>query len=286
MIYISLTTVPKRLKVWSSIEINLKSLLTQNTDKEYYVVFNVPKLYAMDDNVEYILPDELMEFAKNYPNLIINRDIYDYGPIIKIVGALQYATDPDDIIIALDDDELYHPDMLEYCVKKLKEHPNHAICFTGDKAMEKRTFIENGIKKYQFYGTIVYFPLKEDFYLLIPGHAFSVTYKRSYFKEDFNEELWKMADGDDPLMGYYLKKHQIWPLCVKWDKLTDFRPIRDECNPNPFYHFPVIEPLPYPENAGGYLIRQKSSQTIHGRQDQELMNFLYNNSFTYTETEQ
>lgn len=54
MIYISLTTVPKRLKYWPSIEINLKSLLYQKTNKEYFVVFNIPKLYVMDDNAEYM----------------------------------------------------------------------------------------------------------------------------------------------------------------------------------------------------------------------------------------
>jgi len=286
MIYISLTTVPRRLKYWSLVETNLISLLTQNTDKEYYVIFNIPKLYAMDDDVEYILPDELLSFAIEHPNLIINRDIYDYGPIIKIAGALRYATDPDDIIIALDDDEIYHPDMIEYSIKKLNEYPNHVICYTGDKALEKRTFIEDGVKKYSFYGTIVYFPLQEDFYVGMPGHAFSVTYKRSYFKEDFNEELWTMASGDDPLMGYYLKKHQIWPICVKWDKLTDFRPIRDECNPNPFYHFPVIKPIGFPENAGGYLIRKKYPGSIHGYQHNDVANLICNNEFKYIEKEQ
>lgn len=240
----------------------------------------------MDDNVEYVIPDELLEFAKEHPKLIINRDIYDYGPIIKIVGALRYATDPNDIMIVVDDDQTYHPDMLEYSIKKLDEYSDHVICFSGDRALEKRTFIEDGIKKYAFYRTFVYFPLQEDFYVEIPGHSFSVTYRRSYFNEDFNEELWRLGNGDDPLMSYYLKKHQIWIMMCKWDKHTDFRPIRDECNPNPFYHFPVVAPIGFPENAGGYLIRQKNSGTIHGYQHPDVTNFMDNNNSTYIEKEQ
>lgn len=36
MIYISLTTVPQTLIHWDLFQLNLKSLLTQKTDKEYY----------------------------------------------------------------------------------------------------------------------------------------------------------------------------------------------------------------------------------------------------------
>ncbi len=287
MIYISLTTVPKRLKYWEIFSRNLESLVNQNTDREYYVILNIPEYYVLDDHTEYIMPDGLIDFAKKHPKLIINRNIYDYGPIIKIYGALDFAKNPDDIIIALDDDQIYHPDMIEYHIKKLNEHPEHAICFTSDRALEKRTFIDvDGIKKFKFYGSTVYFPLQQDTYVASPCHVLSVSYKRYYFKDDFNEELFALADGDDPLMGYYLKKHQIWPLCVMWDKQEDFRPIRDEGSPNPFWHFPSIMPLGYPEETAGYLIRQKHPQTIHGYQSNELMNFLYDNKFVYIEKNQ
>jgi len=290
MIYISLTTVPKRLKYWPVIKLNLESLLNQKTDKEYYVILNLPISYTLKylepNDIDYILPVELIEFAKNNPKLIINRDTYDYGPIVKIIGSLKYATNPDDILIILDDDEIYHEDMLEYHIKKLNEHPNHVICFSGDKSLEKRTFIEDGIKKYMLCPSHFYFPLDEDRYLAIPGHFASVSYKREYFKEDFNEELWKLADGDDPLMGYYLKKHEILILCVMYDNQEDFRPIRDECNPKPWQHFPIINSLVYPENAAGYLIRKKNPQTIHGYQSQELMDLLYCHNFVYIEKEQ
>jgi hypothetical protein len=44
-------------------------------------------------------------------------------------------------------------------------------------------------------------------------------------------------------------------------------------------------PLTYPEKTAGDLIRKKHLQTIHGYQSDELMNFLYDNSFVYIEKE-
>jgi hypothetical protein len=268
MIYISLTTIPKRLRYWASIQKNLISLLTQKTDKEYYVVFNIPKLYVMDDNTEYVVPDELMEFAKEHPNLIINRDIYDYGPIIKIYGVLKYSTNPEDIIIALDDDCAYHEDMIEAHLAKLNEYPNHVICYTSYAAARKKDFIEDGVSKFKLDGDRVDFPLQKDAYMLAPGHIGSVSYKRKYFKDDFNEELFSLADGDDPLMGYYLKMQRIPIICAKHNY--------------PGIAFPIIENLAFYEYSGGWLIRRKYPETTHGRQSQKLMDFLYhNNNVTY-----
>ncbi len=281
MIFISLTTVPKRLIEWELVQRNLTSLLTQKTDKEYFVIYNVPYVYKLDDNAEYIIPDELIEFSKNYPNLIINRDTPDYGPILKIVGALLYATEPNDIIIALDDDEVYHEDMLEYHYKKINEHPNHVICFDADyPPLDKRDWIEDGVKKYIYRPGCLSFPANRDTYVVIPGHSHSVGYRRSFFKEDFNEELWGMADGDDPLIGYYARIHEVPILCVKWDKETDFRVINDPIGNKPCYHFPVIGQLPSSRISGGWLIREKfgqlpGSHTTHGRMTPIIHKTLY-----------
>jgi hypothetical protein len=123
--------------------------------------------------------------------------------------------------------------MLDYQVKKLNQYPEHAICFNGENGLDKKTWNENGEKRYVFRNTDILVPTDIDRYILIPSHAYSVGYKRSYFKDDFNEEIWNLIDDEDLIMSYYLKKHKIWLLCVKWEKETDFRPRR-----NGF--FPVI----------------------------------------------
>jgi len=276
MIYISLTTVPKRLIYWTGIQQNIDSLLHQKTDKEYYVVFNIPKYYAMDDNVEYILPDELIEYNKDHPRLIINRDVIDYGPIIKLYGALRFATDPNDIIIALDDDYAYHENLLEYHIKKLIEYPEYVVCFASDSAREK-IYLEDqgdGLTRFRMHGSRVDFPLVKDAYAGSPGHNGSASYKRYYLEEDFNEELFALADGDDPMMGYYLKKHQRCIIMVKWDQ-SDF--------PGAIQNMPMINGITFPKWSGGWLIRQKNSQTVHGMMSEELMDLLSDNFYVYIE---
>jgi hypothetical protein len=275
MIYISLTTVPKRLKYWDVIKQNLESLLYQKTNREYYVIFNIPKYYKMGDD-EYVVPDELFEYAKDHPRLIINRDVIDYGPIIKTYGALKIATDPNDIIIALDDDYVYHENLLEYHMKKLIEYPEYVVCFASDSAREKIYLTDkgDGLKRFRMHGASVGFPLIEDTYAGSPGHNASASYWRRYFEDDFNEDLFSLADGDDPLMGYYLKKHQRCVIMAKWDML-DF--------PHAIYNMPIVKSLAYPEYAGGWLIRQKNSQTVHGMMSEELMDLLSDNFYVYIE---
>jgi len=282
-IVISLTTIPERLKCWSVLEKNLNSLLHQKTDREYRVILTIPYLYVMNDNEEYMLPNELLEFVKDNPKLIINRDTYDYGPIIKIIGALKYATDPNDVIIALDDDHIYHEDMLEYHLKKLNQYPNYAICFNGDRGADRRNWIdENGIKKYALFSVPFFLPPLCDHHLLVPGHWHSVSYRRSFFEDDFDENVWTLSDGDDLVMGYYLIKHGRIAICAAWDKETDNRPIATYGRVNTC--FPIVTTLTYPYmEMGGNLIRTKYPGTNHGRVKQELSDFLNDLSIIYTE---
>lgn len=278
MIYISLTTVPLRLTFWEELKTNLDSLLNQKTDKEYYVIFSIPMTYAMNEDEEYILPDGLLEYAERHPRLIINRETPDYGPIVKVIGGLKYATEPDDILIVCDDDQIYHEEMLEYHVKKLNEHPTEIICFRGDQVVDKREYIdpEDGIKKFVLRNGHIHFPVNRDTFLLIPGHWHSVGYFRRYFEDDFfDENFWKMANGDDILIGYYCRLHNILIRCVRWDKETDFRPILDEAGYKPCYTFPIVAPVPMPQ-SGGWLIRMKHPHDgNHGFEAKEVQDVLY-----------
>jgi len=268
MIYISLTTVPDRMNFEQSSRQNLVSLLTQNTDKKYKVLYNVPFKYTarLADNIgrlpqntdkgdEIQIPQWVEELKKEYDHLIINR-LKDYGPPTKIVGALQYTDKKDDTLIILDDDNLYHPDMLEYHLKKLEQYPDSAIAFRGDRLLQKRTWTdEEGNKKFTFAPMPDVFPLFYDHNIMITGHWHSVSYKRSFFEDDFlNEEfIFNNHWSDDILVGYYAYKHKKDIKCVAWDKETDWRVINTlgrNCN-----SFPVLDNLPFPDHTGCHVLR-------------------------------
>lgn len=225
MIYISITIVPNKINEWEVLKKNLNSLLNQKTNEEYSVILSIPKIHE--------IPPVLFEFLNSNPRLVINQDVSDYGELTKIIGTLSYSNNPEDIIIVCNCNYIYHEEMLDYQIKKLNENPKHAICFNGENGLDKKTWNENGEKRYVFRNTVILVPTDIDRYILIPSHAYSVGYKRSYFKDDFNEEIWNLTHDDDLIMAYYLKIHETWPLCVKWDKETDFRPRRNG-------YFPVM----------------------------------------------
>ena len=280
MIYISLTTVPVRMQLWESSKQNLLSLLNQNTSHDYKVVLNVPYRYKNNNDEEYIISEELQQLANEYPKLIINRIEEDWGPVCKITGVLGISTYPNDILIVCDDDHVYHEDMLEYHLQKLNQFPTSATAFRGDIPIEKREWIEDGVKKYCLKSTHLYFPVKNDLQLLIPGHWHSVGYRRNFFGEDFlSREFLLSSTNDDTLVGYYFKKNQIDIRCVTWDKETDWRPVND--SGRGASSFPILYSLPYP-NSGFYEFRQLSGDG-YGRADDYIYALIHNHDIIFTE---
>lgn len=296
MIYISLTTVPKRLNNWHIAERNLRSLLTQRvldlgkTKQEQKVVLNIPMVYKATGE-EFLVPEELYGLQEEYhKKLIINRDDIDYGPILKVVGAFRYATEPDDIIIAVDDDHVYHEKMAWYHVSYNEWRKKHLYdttgilgeenvvqCFRGDMPTERRAWQEGEVTKYMRKPTHLYFPVLQERELLIPGHWHSVMYKRGMFGEDFMELLDK-GNNDDMLVGYYMKKKGITIKCIPYNQEDDGRPVND--NGKPCFSFPIIENLPV-EDSGFNEFRKKHGDG-YGWTDDELMNFIHNHDTIFT----
>lgn len=288
MIYISLTTVPKRLYNWDIAKRNLESLLTQNTYHDYSVILNIPHVYKQTGD-RIILPDGLLEIeAKynslyNYSRLIINREDPDYGPILKVVGAFRYARNPDDIIISCDDDHVYHEDMLEMFIDYNDQRvpilgmaEPSVLCYRGDMPVEKRFWCENDRCFYMLKPTHLYFPVLQERQLIVPGHWHGVMYRRGMFRDDFMELLDK-GDNDDILVGYYMKKNKIDVRCIPYPNETDGRPVND--NGRPCFSFPIIENLPT-EDSGFNEFRKKAGDG-YGKTDDELLKYIHNNDLIF-----
>ena len=277
--YISLTTVPKRLKNIIQFLDNLNSLVNQKTDIDYKIILNIPRSHALSAEA-YDIPNELLEFQKLNLKLIINRIDKDYGPITKIIGSLCISKDPEDILIVCDDDQCYHEEMLEYHLKmREKYNQKVAICFRGDTPITKR-YIQEEPKKYVFEPLHTFFPVKEDRLLAIPGHWHSVSYKRKFFEEDFfNEDFLNLCDNDDYLMGYYLKKKKILIVCCFWDKETDLTPVNE--NFRPAWSFPIKYQISHEDS--GFNDYRKLSGNHMGRLKNEVMDYIHDNSIIYEE---
>lgn len=271
-VYISLTTVPQRLAKWELAKENLDSLVNQKTAVEYTVLLNLPRIHKFSGE-EYVVSDELKAYAESNPRLVINWVDEDRGPITKLDGALAYAKNPEDIIIVCDDDHVYSEDMLEYHLQKLLQYPKSAICFRGDSIVEKRDWTdEDGSRKFMLRPTHLYFPVKEDRQLLIPGHWHSVSYRRKFFGPDFIAETTDLAINDDYCIGYYLKRNQVQIIVAVWDKETDWRPVND--NGRPAYSFPVVRSLSHGNISGFHdhrsVVKNHSGIIIDPRWNKEM----------------
>lgn len=281
MIYISLTTVPLRMAEWKSAKANLDSLLNQNTNEDYKVILNIPYKYKIKNNEDYVISDNLLELANNNPKLIINR-VEDHGPLTKILGALHYTNNPDDILIVCDDDHYYHEDMLEYHLYKRKQCPKSIIAFRGDIPVEKREWVDNGVKKYTLKSTHFYFPVKHDSQLVIPGHWHSVGYVRGFFEDDFmSDDVLQASNNDDIVIGYYFKKKQRDIICAKWDNETDWRPVND--NGRSSFSFPIKYTLPMPDSGFNEFRRQSGDG--YGASSNYAINVIHNHDKIYIENE-
>ena len=119
MIYISITTVPKRIK---SIEKSVDSLLnqTQPPDK---IFINIPKQYRRFKEI--VKDEDIPKF--NNKKVEVTR-CEDYGPGTKLLGSL-HKLKKDSLVILADDDHLYENYMIEKFYYFYSKAPQNAYSF-------------------------------------------------------------------------------------------------------------------------------------------------------------
>ena len=101
---ISLTTTPKRI---AHIRPVLESLCAQ-TKKPDAIYLAAPAEGLLRTGEKYDIPGWL----KDMPQVTLVQDVQDYGPATKLMGALFSETNPSTRILYVDDDMLYHPELL------------------------------------------------------------------------------------------------------------------------------------------------------------------------------
>lgn len=147
-VIVSVTTIPTRLGL---LEKNMRYFLETQEYKPDVIYLNIPlyshRLKKPYPGIDLNLPD----------NIIVNR-CNDYGAATKLIGCLNHVTSPDDIIITIDDDQIYQP----FCVKNLVaaaiHYPNAVIGYTIANSAYMR-IISNSDKPavtVEGYGGVVY----------------------------------------------------------------------------------------------------------------------------------
>lgn len=236
-IILSLTTIPNRLSSQHH-RGGLKPVLDKITTlsyPNYEVHLNVPYVNKKSGE-EYIIPDWLSNY--NSEKLKVFRT-EDYGSITKILPTIERITDPETIIITVDDDLEYIDGFIEYHLVKRNEYPDYALGFAGIGAINGECHFCTTVKK-------------DVRVKILEGYKTS-SYKRKFFKDDFKEFVlgkW----NDDMIISAYLGKYEIPKLVMTYSGDTDFS-ARVES-------FPVVGALPN-ERGGCWWYRSENTPDFH-----------------------
>ena len=120
---VSLSTLPSRL---GGIKPVINSILNGSVCPDV-IYLNLPE-YSKREGVEYKITDEILNIN---PKLKINKTKDDYGPVTKLYPTLEQETDPETIIICIDDDIQYHPKLIETLLQSSHQYPDKCICLRG-----------------------------------------------------------------------------------------------------------------------------------------------------------
>jgi hypothetical protein len=209
---ITLTTVPERLAapIESGLRDVIDSICTQHDD-DYEVHFNIPRIYNITKEL-YAIPDWLEECKLKYNNLKIFRP-KDIGPPTKLVPTLKRVKDPETILLVVDDDLIYHSDMISEHRKYQKNlNPNSCICYEGRGSdILLHQSIPGDIRD----SWIICVTQVRAVHSL--QHYKSVSYKKKLFDQDFFDYYLGRTLSDDALVSQYFMDKDIKMFVVPYE---------------------------------------------------------------------
>lgn len=193
---VSLTTTPARIH---EIEPALQSILAQSEPADE-ILLNVPFRLTRSGE-DYVIPDQF----RSMPGLRINRG-WDYGPATKLLGALECEYDPDALIITVDDDVFYPPEMIAVYRRIATEIGDCVGCGAGFNIPDPFAFAVAAIR-----GSLV--PVRGHCTSADVAEGFgSCLYRRSFFDSTVFE-LAELPDfllySDDICISNYLGERGI-----------------------------------------------------------------------------
>lgn len=206
---ISLTTVPERLEneKEDGLKLVLKSLCEQNDD-DYEIHFNIPKV-SMVTKKPYEIPLWISEYKLKYPHLKIFRP-EDIGPPTKFVPTLLRLKNPETILLVVDDDLVYHNEMVLEHRKYQSQLIDSVIGYDG-KGCDVPLYNND---------------IRDSWILCVTQvrkthnlqHYKSVSYKKKLFNDTFFNLYLGTTYSDDVLISIFFRDEGIPMYVVPYEK--------------------------------------------------------------------
>jgi len=205
-VVISFSTIPSRVNKLAPLFKALKS----QTYKPDAIYLNIPKRSIRDD-CEYDIEWHTYNNAKF---LKINHMERDYGPLTKLIGGLQQETEPDTIIVTIDDDKQYDSHMIEDLVTYSQKFFNTGrVCAVGRRGW---ILCRPELRWPSFSYLPIALDIKTPVNVDVLTGVGAVAYRRSMFDDTFpNDELLeKCFMVDDIYINGYLAQHGIERILI------------------------------------------------------------------------
>lgn len=258
---LSLTTIPTRLvsEYGYDIKYCLESLLNQNYS-DYEIHFNIPYVFKKT-NEEYVIPEWLETMANENKKLKIFRT-EDFGTITKSLPTILRLTDPESIIIVVDDDLVYHNELINEHIKNRKKYPNNPVGYDGMRSRnEDGTFSSHFMDSRDYYYSGNYRDSRVD----ILQHYKSVSYKRALFGDDFVDFVNEYYHWNDDLIiaAYFASK--------KVDRFVTYYELDKKCETNEEWlnfvgiSFPILKHTQHRNDEGCNIERANNNHTNENR---------------------
>jgi len=197
-IILTLTTIPERLSFDHPLGLIrvIYSLMNIKYDN-YEIHFNIPHINKRTGD-EYIIPKWLQDLNGRDKLRIFRTE--DYGPSTKLLPTLERITDPNQLIIVVDDDLLYESRLIEGHLKLREKNDDVVWGFAG---------LNNLGEKFKDARDRFVIGPNYDVRVGIIEHYKSVSYRRRFFGDDFNSEFLTKGWADDHLVSAYMGMKNI-----------------------------------------------------------------------------
>lgn len=242
-IILTLTTIPSRLSDNYG-DMGIKSCLQSLQDQNYNdfeIHFNIPNINKLT-NEEYKIP----EWLENYNKIKVFRT-EDLGPATKLIPTVERIIDPETIIIVVDDDLVYHPEMINEHIK----HQSERDCVFGYDSLGTYEPKFGDIRDHY----VVSVPFEMSGKVL--QHYKTISYKRKYFKEDFFDFVKEYYSwSDDLLISAYMQKQGIPRRVMPYDGEEKINTLEQWQDRGGVSTFPVIRHTSHESYEGCNIFRQ------------------------------
>jgi len=251
-IIVTLTTIPDRLHntlYRKDIKLCIDALLNINYDN-YEIHFNIPDIYQQTGE-SYIIPNWLKEECEKNPFLKIFRT-KDYGSATKLIPTVDRVFDPNAIIISVDDDMIYHPELINQHVKNQNTWPEYLVGYDGMRSRNKDGSFAHRFQDMRDY----YFSAVGCNSLVDILQAYkTISYKRRFFEDDFKKFLQERGTWcDDTSISAYFAMKKRGRLCTFYSEDSIFENY-DEWMSNLRCTFPIVEYTEHGPQEGCNLTR-------------------------------